>query len=60
MIHHVKGIRDRQVWPKLTTVGMCYSERTIKGETTTEVRYFIGSRKMGVRQYAKVVRGHWR
>ena len=39
---------------------MCYSERTVKGETTTEVRYFIGSRKMGVRQYAKVLRGHWR
>lgn len=60
VIHHVKGIRDRLAWPKLTTVGMCYSERTVKGETTTEVRYFIGSRKMGVRKYAKVLRGHWR
>src|SRR5712692_5003314 len=60
VVHHVKGIRDRPDWPKLKTVGMCCSERTIKGKTTTELRYFIGSRTMGVRQYAKVLRGHWR
>jgi predicted transposase YbfD/YdcC len=60
VVHHVKGIRDRQVWPKLKTVGMCCTERTVKGKTTTEVRFFIGSRKMGVRKYAKVLRGHWR
>jgi predicted transposase YbfD/YdcC len=60
VVHQVQGIRDRQAWPKLKSVGMCCSERTIKGKTTTEVRYFIGSRKMGVRKYAKVLRGHWR
>jgi predicted transposase YbfD/YdcC len=60
VVHDVKGIRDRQAWAKLKTVGMCCSERTVKGKTTTEVRYFIGSRPMGVRQYAKVWRGHWR
>jgi predicted transposase YbfD/YdcC len=60
VIHDVQGIRDRQAWPKLKTVGMCCSERTVQGKTTTEVRYFIGSRKMGVRKYAKVLRGHWR
>ena len=60
VVQDVKGIRDRQAWPKLKTVGMCCSERTVKGKTTTEVRYFIGSRSMGVRQYAKVWRGHWR
>src|SRR6266481_6101683 len=60
VVHDVKGMRDRQAWPKLKAVGMCCSERTVKGQTTTEVRYFIGSRKMGVRQYAKVLRGHWR
>jgi predicted transposase YbfD/YdcC len=60
VVHHVQGIRDRLAWPKLKTVGMCCSERTVKGKTTTEVRYFIGSRKMGVRKYAQVLRGHWR
>jgi predicted transposase YbfD/YdcC len=60
VVHDVTGIRDRQACPKLKTVGMCCSERTVKGKTTTEVRYFIGSRAMGLRQYAKVWRGHWR
>jgi predicted transposase YbfD/YdcC len=60
VVHHVQGIRDRQAWPKLKAVGMCCSERTVQGKTTTEVRYFIGSRKMGVRKYANVLRGHWR
>jgi predicted transposase YbfD/YdcC len=59
VVHHVAGIRDRQAWTGLKTVGMCCSERTKDGKTTTEVRYFIGSRKMGVREYAKVLRGHW-
>jgi predicted transposase YbfD/YdcC len=60
VINDVTGIRDRQAWPKLKTVVMCCSERTVKGKTTTEARFFIGSRKMGVRGYAKALRGHWR
>ena len=60
VVTDVQGIRDRGLWPNLKTVGMCCSERTVNGQTTTEVRYFIGSRKMGVRRYAEVLRGHWR
>jgi predicted transposase YbfD/YdcC len=60
VVHDVQGIRDRRAWPKLKTVGMCCTERTIKGRTTEEVRFFIGSRKMGVRRYGQVLRGHWR
>jgi predicted transposase YbfD/YdcC len=59
VVHDVKGIRNREDWPKLKAVGMGCRERTVKGKTTTEVRFFIGSRKMGVRKYAKVLRGHW-
>ena len=59
-MHDVQGIRNREDWPNLKSVGMGCSERTVKGKTSTEVRFFIGSRKMGVRQYAKVLRGHWR
>jgi predicted transposase YbfD/YdcC len=60
IVHDVQGIRDRQAWPKLKTVGMCCTERTRKGQTSAEVRFFIGSRKMGVRRYAQAMRGHWR
>jgi predicted transposase YbfD/YdcC len=59
VIHKVEGIRDRSQWAKLTAVGMVRSEVTVDGETTTEVRYFIGSRRMSARQYGKVWRGHW-
>ena len=59
VIEAVDDIRDKAVWPKLTTVGMCRSERTSNGQTTSEVRYFIGSRKMTARRYAETLRHHW-
>jgi predicted transposase YbfD/YdcC len=59
VIHDVAGIRDRDLWKGLTTVGMCVSERTINDATSMEVRYFIGSRRMNARKYGKVLRGHW-
>ncbi len=59
VIHVLDGIRARKAWPKLTTVGMCYRERTVKGETTMEAHYFIGSRRMPARRYAEALRGHW-
>jgi predicted transposase YbfD/YdcC len=59
VIEHVAGIRDRRLWPGLTTVGMCRRERTANGQTSTEVCYFIGSRRMGARRYAQALRNHW-
>jgi predicted transposase YbfD/YdcC len=59
VIEEVSGIRDRQAWPHLRTVGMCYRERTVNGETSTEVCYFIGSRRMAARRYAAALRQHW-
>lgn len=59
VVEHVAGIRGRQAWPRLTTVGMCRRDRTVHGETTTEVCYFIGSRRMGARRYAQALRSHW-
>jgi predicted transposase YbfD/YdcC len=59
VIHHVDGLRDRQAWPEVTTVGMCRCERTVAGQVSCEVHYFIGSRRMGVRKYAQVLRQHW-
>jgi predicted transposase YbfD/YdcC len=59
VIHNVEGIRNREQWKKLKTVGIGCTERTLKGQTSTEVRYFIGSRRMSARRYGKVLRGHW-
>lgn len=38
---------------------MCRRERTVNGKQTTEVCYFIGSRRMAARRYAAALRGHW-
>jgi predicted transposase YbfD/YdcC len=59
VVHHVAGIRGRQAWAHLTTVGMCRRERTVNGQTTEEVCYFIGSRRLAARRYAQALRGHW-
>ncbi len=59
VIEHVDGIREAKAWARLTTVGMCLRERTVHGQTTTEVRYFIGSRRMAARRYAAALRDHW-
>jgi predicted transposase YbfD/YdcC len=59
VVYRVGGIRDRSLWPKLTAVGMCVSERTVDGQTSTEVRYFIGSRRMSAKRYGEVLRNHW-
>lgn len=60
VIYDPQGIRDAREWPKLCVVGHCYSERTEGGATSTEDRYFIGSRRAGARQYGRALRGHWR
>ena len=54
-----EGLRDRQSWAKIKVVGMCCRERTVAGKTTTEVNYFIGSRRMTARRCAQALRGHW-
>ena len=41
-----QGIRDQEEWPKLRVVGVCYCERTVKGKTSFESRYFIGSKQV--------------
>jgi len=55
-----EGIRNHEAWPKLRVVGMCHCERTVRGETSSEVRYFIGSKRAGARYYGRVLRDHWR
>lgn len=59
VVEDVTGLRDRKSWPKVAIVGMCYRERTVGSQTTTEISYFIGSRRMGARRYANALRGHW-
>ena len=59
VVHWTEGLRDRALWPKLTSVGMCRRERTVQGVTSTEVHYFIGSRRLSAKRYGQVTRQHW-
>ncbi len=59
VIQHVDGLRDQAAWPDATTVGMCLCTRTVAGVSSSEVHYFIGSRRMGARKYAQALRQHW-
>jgi predicted transposase YbfD/YdcC len=59
VIDHAAEIRERALWPKVKVVGMCLRERTVRGKTTSEVHYFIGSRRMSARRYAHALRAHW-
>jgi predicted transposase YbfD/YdcC len=60
VIHNPAGLSTAKQWQGLTTIGMCYSERTVNGTTGQEVRFFIGSRRMGAAEYGTVLRDHWR
>jgi predicted transposase YbfD/YdcC len=60
LIHGPEGIRGQEEWKKLSVIGKCYSERTAAGKTTSEMRYFIGSRRCGVKHYGAALRNHWR
>lgn len=58
-MHSTEGVRQANAWAGLTTIGMCYSERTVNGETATEVRYFIGDKRASAKYYARGLRHHW-
>jgi predicted transposase YbfD/YdcC len=48
-----------ELWKGLKTLGVVVSERTLNGKTTVEARYYISSLPLGVKRFARAVRGHW-
>jgi predicted transposase YbfD/YdcC len=59
VINAPTGIRNADAWPKLQMIGQCHAERTVHGKTEEHTRYFILSRKLRAKQFARYVRGHW-
>jgi predicted transposase YbfD/YdcC len=54
------GIPQKAEWESLRVIGMCACERQAGTEkATTHVSYFIGSKVMSAKCYAKVLRNHW-
>jgi predicted transposase YbfD/YdcC len=50
---------DGARWEGLKRIGMAVSETQREGKSTDAVRYYIVSKRMGVRSFAAAVRGHW-
>jgi predicted transposase YbfD/YdcC len=46
-------------WPGLRSIGLVVSECVREGKAAEEVRYYISSLRVGVKQFARAVRGHW-
>ena len=46
-------------WRSAKTIGMVFRRRTINGCEQMEVHYYLCSIGMGVKRFAKAVRGHW-
>ena len=59
VLHDTTGIRHAEDWANLTTIGICYSERTVAGVRSEELRCFIGSKKARAKVYGKALRDHW-
>ena len=59
LLTDLSAIRDRELWADLYGICVVVSERTVGDATTTEVRYYIGSFRGAVQQWARAIRGHW-
>jgi predicted transposase YbfD/YdcC len=54
-----KSLPGFALWEGLRTIGVVTSRCLRDGKETIEVRYYISSLAMGVKQFARAVRGHW-
>ncbi|WP_296454020.1 ISAs1 family transposase, partial [Rubinisphaera sp.] len=54
-----KEIVSQHEWTGLKTIGVAMLTTVKNKKTTSDVRYFISSLTMGVKEFARSVRGHW-
>ncbi len=54
-----KSLPGFTLWEGLKSIGVVTSRCLRDGKETIEVRYYISSLAMGVKQFARAVRGHW-
>lgn len=52
-------LQGKDKWKGIRTIGIAISETTRGGEETQQIRYFISSLRMGVKQFSRAVRQHW-
>jgi predicted transposase YbfD/YdcC len=50
---------DLESWKGLQSIGVAISACVRDGQETVEARYYISSLAVGVKRFARAVRGHW-
>ena len=50
---------DRQRWKNLRAIGIAINNTLRAGKETSEVRYYILSKKLSAKKFGEAVRGHW-
>ena len=62
MYYHISvpdSLPGRNNWKSLRTIGVAIRISEKDGQETSEMRCFISSLRLGVKRFAKAVRGHW-
>ncbi len=54
-----KDLPGFALWKGLKSIGIVTSQCFRNGNETIEIRYYISSLAMGVKRFARAVRGHW-
>ena len=54
-----RGLPDRDRWPGLKAIGTVITNTTRDGKECIDVRYYILSKKLSPKKFARVVASHW-
>ena len=59
VMHELENIRDRHLWKDLQSVIVVVTERRVGDKSSSELRYYISSRKGAAATFACAIRRHW-
>jgi predicted transposase YbfD/YdcC len=59
LVRDLSAVAERELWADLAGVVAVVSERTVGGQTSSEIRYFLTSFPGTLAELAEVIRGHW-
>jgi predicted transposase YbfD/YdcC len=59
LVKDLSAVKDRERWADLAAVVTVVRERTVGGETSSEIRYFLTSFPGTLAELAAVIRWHW-
>ena len=54
-----RDLPDRERWPGLEAIGMVISNTIRDRKECVDIRYYILSKKLAVKTFAAIVKGHW-